>query len=238
MTISLRNARPVEAVIFNMDGLLVDTEKLAARALSAAACSMGVDVPEAFRHLLIDVPAGQSRRMASSHNSPGFPVQAYFESADRYMSEAIEAGELRPKPGVRALLAWLEEQGVPKAVATSSGRATAEHRLWIAGIYRYFDTIVTRDDLERGKPHPDAYLCAAERLGASPSQCLALENSHNGVRAAHGAGMQVVMVPDMLGRTSEMRAKCEAVVPDLHAVRELLGQTDASRPAFALVEAV
>ncbi len=238
MTVSLRNARPVEAVIFNMDGLLVDTEKLAMRALAVAACNMGVDVPEAFRHSLIDMPAGQSRRMAGDPGSPGFPVQAYFESADRYMSEAIEAGELRPKPGARELLAWLEGQGVPKAVATRSGRARAEHHLWMAGIYRYFEVVVTCDDFGRGEPHPDAYLCAAERLGALPSRCLALESSHNGVRAAHGAGMQVVMVPDVLGPTNEMQAKCEAVVPDLHAVRELLGQTDASRPVSALVEAV
>lgn len=238
MTISLGNARLVEAVIFDMDGLLVDTEKLSMRALAAAACSMGVDVPEAFRHSLTGVPTGQCRRMAGGHGGPGFPVQAYFDSADRYMSEAIEAGELRPKPGVRELLAWLEEQRVPKAVATRSGRAKAEHHLWMAGIYRYFDTVVTRDDLDHGKPHPDAYLCAAERLGAPPSQCLALESSQDGVRAAQGAGMLVVMVPDALGPTSEMQAKCEAVVPGLHAVRELLGRAGASRPASALAEVV
>jgi beta-phosphoglucomutase-like phosphatase (HAD superfamily) len=117
----------------------------------------------------------------------------------------------------------------PRAVATSSGRARAEHHLWIAGIYRDFDAVVTCDDLERGKPHPDIYLCAAKRLGVPAARCLALEKSHNGVRAAHGAGMQVVMVPDLLGPTDEMRAKCEAVVPDLHAVRKLLRQADASR---------
>ena len=198
---------------------------------------MGVDVPEAFRHSLIDMPASQPRRMAGDHRGPGFPVQAYFESADRYMSEAVEAGELQLKPGVRELLAWLEKQRVPKAVATRSTRTRAEHHLWIAGIYRYFDTVVTCDDLGRGKLHSDAYLYAAERLGALPFRCLALENSHDGVRAAHGAGMRVIMVPDVLGPTSEMRAKCEAVMPDLHAVRELLGKTDASRPISALVEA-
>ena len=108
MTVSLGNARPVEAVIFNMDGLLVDTDKLVVRALAAAACSMGVEMPEAFRHSLADVPAGQSWRTAGDNGGPGFPVQAYFEAADQYMSEATGAGELRPKRGARELLAWLE----------------------------------------------------------------------------------------------------------------------------------
>ena len=108
-------------------------------------------------------------------------------------------------------------------------RARAEQHLWIAGIRSDFDTVVTCDDLERGKPHPDVHLYAAERLGVPAARCLVLENSHNGVRAAHGAGMQVVMVLDLLGPTDEMRAKCEAVMPDLHAVRRLFRQADASR---------
>lgn len=101
MPVSLKNARLFEAVTFNMDGLLMDTGSLARRALAAAACSMGVEMPETLRNSLTDVPAGRSRPMP---DGPDFPTRAYFESADRYMSEAIEAGELRPKRGVSELL--------------------------------------------------------------------------------------------------------------------------------------
>lgn len=233
MGLTLDDARPVEAVIFDMDGLLVDTERLAMRALGAAAGGMGVDVPEAFHHALIGVPADACRRMAADHCGPGFPVQAYFESADRYMAEMIEAGELRPKPGVTELLAWLEERHIPRAVATSSARAKAMHHLWTTGVLSRFDAVVTRDEVERGKPHPDLYLRAAQRLGTPPDRCLALEDSYNGVRAAHAAGVPVVMVPDLLRPTEEMRSMCEAVVLDLHAVRDLLARTDAVRAASA-----
>lgn len=115
---------------------------------------------------------------------------------------------------------------------TSSSRARTEHHLWSAGIYRDFDAIVTCDDFRGSRRQPAGHLRAAERLGVPPARCLALENSHDGVRAAHEAGMQVVMVPDLLEPTDEMRAKCEAIVPDLHTVCDLLGRADGSRAAF------
>lgn len=149
------------------------------------------------------------------------------------MAEMIEAGQLRPKPGVTELLAWLQERRVPKAVATSSARAKAMHHLWTTGVLNRFGAVVTRDEVERGKPHPDLYLRAAERLGTPPDRCLALEDSYNGVRAARAAGVSVVMVPDLLRPTEEMRSMCEAVVPDLHAVRHLLGRANAIRTASA-----
>lgn len=225
MGLTLDDARPVEAVIFDMDGLLVDTERLAMRALGAAASSMGVDVPEAFHRALIGVPADACRRVAAARCGPGFSVQAYFESADRYMAEMIEAGQLRPKPGVIELLAWLEERRVPKAVTTSSARTKAMHHLWMTGILNRFDAVVARDDVGRGKPHPDLYLHAVEGLGVPTGRCLALEASYDGVRAAHAAGVPAIMVPDLLGPTGEMRSKCVTVLPDLHAVRDLLGRT-------------
>jgi HAD superfamily hydrolase (TIGR01509 family) len=231
----LKNARPIDAVIFDMDGLLIDTERLAVRALGAAANSMGTDVPEAFCRVLIGVPADQCRKMARGRCGPDFSVQAYFESADRYMTELIEAGQLRPKPGASELLTWLEEQRVPKAVATSSTRAKALDRLWNAGILSRFDTIVSRDDVQRGRPYPDLYLRAAETLGIPPAGCLALEDSYNGVRAAHAAGAQAIMVPDLLVPTDEMQSMCETIATDLHTVQSWLMHVNeaASVPAKA-----
>src|SRR5207302_1685493 len=124
------------------------------------------------------------------------------------------AGELRVKPGAVELLDAAESARLPRAVATSSSRAKAMHHLRAAGIVDRFDAVVTRDDVVRGKPHPDLFLRAASALAIAPARCLALEDSYNGVRAAHAAGMPVIMVPDLLPATEEMRGLCHAILDD------------------------
>src|SRR5690606_38946113 len=100
----------------------------------------------------------------------------------------------------------LRARGIPTAVATSSRNPHAEHHLGAAGLLELFDTVVTRDDVVNPKPHPEPYLTAAGRLGVDPGRCLALEDSHSGVRAGHAAGMQTVMVPDLVGPSDEIHA--------------------------------
>jgi beta-phosphoglucomutase-like phosphatase (HAD superfamily) len=107
-------------------------------------------------------------------------------------------------------------------VATSSSRGSAERHLGEHGLFDRFGAIVAREDVTSHKPHPAPYLEAARRLGVDPAACLALEDSHNGVRAAHAAGMMTVMVPDLLDPTEEMRGLCLHIAESLHAVRGLL----------------
>ena len=103
--------------------------------------------------------------------------------------------------------------GVGSSVAFNLLRADLRHR---------FPVVITRDDVEHSKPRPDIFLAAAAGLSVSPELCLAVEDSHNGVRAAHAAGMITVMVPDMMPATDEVRALCLAVLEDLHGVCEML----------------
>src|SRR6185437_5911876 len=98
----------------------------------------------------------------------------------------------------------------------------AESHLAAGGIRAHFETVLTRDDVARGKPHPDLYLLAAQRLGVPPASCVAIEDSGPGIAAAHGAGTIPIMVPDILAPSAETRAKCAAVLPDLHAVLAML----------------
>src|SRR4029453_4702529 len=109
-----------------------------------------------------------------------------------------------------------------KAVVTSTERPTAEDHLRRAGVLHRFDILITRNETERGKPHPDPYLKATAELGIAPEQCLTLEDSHAGVRSAHAAGPMTVMVPYLLSCPDELRGLCVAVVKDLHQVRGIL----------------
>jgi beta-phosphoglucomutase-like phosphatase (HAD superfamily) len=111
---------------------------------------------------------------------------------------------------------------IPRAVATSSGHGAVERQLGPAGLIPRFQAIVAAGDYARGKPHPDPFLAAAARLDVDPTDCLALEDSHNGVRAAHAAGMMTIMVPDLLEATDEIGALCVAVARSLHDVRALV----------------
>jgi beta-phosphoglucomutase-like phosphatase (HAD superfamily) len=109
----------------------------------------------------------------------------------------------------------LRNRGIPTAVATSSRNPHASHHLSAAGLLDLFETVVTRDDVVNPKPHPEPYLMAAKRLGIDPVACLALEDSHAGVRAAHAAGMQTIMVPDLVHPTTEIHALGVSVVESL-----------------------
>jgi beta-phosphoglucomutase-like phosphatase (HAD superfamily) len=114
---------------------------------------------------------------------------------------------------------------MPLALATSSGRDDAEHHLRNADLRRFFVAVATRNDVSRGKPHPDLFLKAAADLGVAPQRCLVLEDSHNGVRAAHAAGCLPIMVPDLLEANDEMRSLCLLIARDLHEIRLLLANS-------------
>jgi HAD superfamily hydrolase (TIGR01509 family) len=212
---------PVAAVLFDMDGLLLDTERIAVAALMGAVCDVGYEMDPAYGLSMIGVAGKESEAMVRAYFGPAFPMEAYDRAFDTHRRALIASG-IPLKPGVRELLDYLEARGIPRAVATSSGRRTAEHCLGSTGLLARFSAVVTREDVARTKPHPDPYLKAADLLGVPPAQCIVLEDSHFGIRAAHAAGTMPVMVPDLLAATAEMEALCVAVAGDLHAVRALL----------------
>ncbi|OZI21348.1 hypothetical protein CAL26_14085 [Bordetella genomosp. 9] len=213
-----------------MDGLLLNTETLAVRALEAAGQEIGVDTPREFCVSLIGSPADVCRRLLLERCGGDVPADALFAAATIRLHGLIDDGLLELRPGAEALLHHLDQCGLPRVVATSSSREKARHHLTAAGILGRFDAIVTRDDVARGKPHPDLYLGAVGKLGIAPGHCLALEDSYNGVRAAHAAGVPVIMVPDVLTPTDEMRARCLDILPDLRQVIPLLHGRPAARP--------
>jgi beta-phosphoglucomutase-like phosphatase (HAD superfamily) len=126
------------------------------------------------------------------------------------------------KAGLVELLDFLDDERLPRAIATSSRHEDVAHNLGHHGLLDRFETVIARGDYSRGKPHPEPFLKAAERLGVEPGSCLALEDSYHGIRAASGAGMMTIMVPDLLPPTREMEELCVYIAQDLHEVHSLI----------------
>ena len=215
--------KPVEAVLFDMDGLLIDTEAVYIAAMQAAARVLGRDMPMDFCHSMVGVPGHECNLMIEEFYGAGFSIAEFRQHFSVEIRQLLDSG-IPLKPGVIELLDFLGSRALPLAVATSAGRATAESHLGKAGLLDRFKALATRDDVERAKPHPDVYLEAARRLGVAPERCIAFEDSNVGLTAAHAAGTMAFMVPDLVEPLPESRAKCLDVVPDLHAALRLLRQ--------------
>lgn len=218
----MRELTGIVACVFDMDGLLLDSERLSMAAMHRAGAEAGLPLPEAFCRGMIGSPADRCAASLRERFGSSLAAEALLARHAILLDAMVAAGELKLKRGVPALLDALDARGIRRAVATSSERKRALRHLAEAGILHRFAAVVTRDDVERGKPHPEPFLLAAARLGVAPADCLALEDSHAGVRSAHAAGMRVVMVPDLLEPTEEIRGLAHGIAADLHAVAALL----------------
>jgi HAD superfamily hydrolase (TIGR01509 family) len=213
--------RRAQAVVFDMDGLLVDSETLFRDVLMESSRRRGLHLPLEVFLRMVGLPGESSRAVAMAHFGEGFDYDPWMADAWALAHARIDVG-VAVKAGVTELLDFLEVSGIPRAVATSSGHAAVQRQLAPPKLISRFQTIVAAGDYARGKPSPDPFLVAAERLGVPPEACLALEDSHNGVRAAHAAGMMTVMVPDLLEATEEMRGLCVAIAETLHGVLDMV----------------
>ncbi|MDB5444492.1 MAG: hydrolase, haloacid dehalogenase-like family [Phenylobacterium sp.] len=219
--------RLVKAVVFDMDGLLVDSESLYRDALIATAGDMGVALPLDVVKRMIGHTWPGSARVLADHFGAAFDTDRLRTRSVERFYELAEAG-VALKSGVREILDYLDQAGLPRGVVTSSRRKEVEHHLGDHGLLERFHFILAQGEYPRPKPDPAPYQAAAERLGLDPGDCLALEDSHNGVRAAAAAGMMTIMVPDLLDPTDEMHALCIRIAADLHEVRALLEAQGAS----------
>ncbi|MFO1306324.1 MAG: HAD family phosphatase [Burkholderiales bacterium] len=209
----------LEAVIFDMDGLMLDTERLAPMAWADAKQAIGAD----FDMTLLDAMIGRNyqdcRALIVERHGEDFPTDALMHAWHVAYDAIVERDGIAIKHGLHGLLDWLEAEGIPKGVATSTRRDRALTKLTGVGIAARFTVLVGGDEIARGKPAPDIFLLAAERLGADPSACVVLEDSEPGVRAALAAGMTPIMVPDLLQPSAEIAART-LVLPtlaDVHA---------------------
>ncbi len=223
LTLDGNNLRGVQAVIFDMDGLMFDSECIAQAAWQAATLEAGYDLSDqVFRVLVGRNLAGVAHELRVAFGED-FPFEAVYRRKQALVEEYMVSDGLAFKPGLLELLDELDRLGVRKAIASSSSCEIIERNLRIAGLSpERFEALVGGDEVRAGKPAPDIFLLAAEALGVPPEACLALEDSNAGVQAAHAAGMLAVMVPDLVPPDEYSRALAYRVLPSLHTLRELL----------------
>lgn len=210
------------AVVFDMDGVIFDSERLVIECWKVIACKYGiVDVETVCRDCL-GINKEASRRKFLEYYGENFPYDAYKSEMSALYHERYSGGRLPMKPGIKELLIFLRENGKHTALASSTRRQVVTQELTDAGLMGYFDEIICGDMVARSKPEPDIYLKACECLGVAPEDAYAVEDSYNGIRSAAAAGLKPVMVPDLAEPTVEMEALAEVILPSLLEVREYL----------------
>ena len=205
----------IKAVLFDMDGLMFDTERLYMETWYPSAKKYGYDVNEEQLISLLGKTAELGREICEGYFGKDFPFYEIRKTRLALSDAVIREKGIKIKPGLLPLLDYLDRQGIKKAVATSSEKVTADFYLKTAGLTDRFDAVVSGDDVKKSKPDPEIFLIAAKKVGVEPENCLVLEDSFSGIRAAHAGGMHPVMVPDILQPTDEIKALCEAVMTSL-----------------------
>jgi len=210
-----------------MDGLLLDTEPLAVRAWTDAATALGVEFDDALALAMIGRNWSDCVAMVRARYDARYPIDALLGSWHTAYDAIVERDGLRVKPGALELIAWLERNAIPRAVATSTRSERARAKLASTALLPRFFAVVGGDEIARGKPEPDIYVEAARRLGIGTADCVALEDSAPGVRAALAAGMTPIMVPDLHAPPADLIAMDLLVLPSLHAVLDHLAKLPA-----------
>lgn len=191
-------SRPPAAVLFDMDGLLLDSERVALGIMSACASELGLAWSPEVGLRIIGRNVDDSSRILREHYGNDARLDALPAAFRARYDRHIDDYAIAHKPGVTELLDLLDAHGIARAVATSTQRERAARKLERNGLLRRFDALVGGDEVARGKPAPDIFLAAARALDVQPSACLVLEDSNSGARAGLAAHMAVVMVPDLL----------------------------------------
>ncbi len=210
----------MKTVIFDMDGLLIDSEVRSIRVWREVAAEYGIpNIEELFPYLMGTNPETRKGIFEKKYGTR----YDFYECNEKVRALARKYEEETPiplKPGAKELLSYLDENGFKIGLASSSRMETISRRMKEHGIYDFFDVIVSGDMVNVSKPAPDIFLICAEKIGSTPSEVTVLEDSPNGIIAAHAAGMRPVMVPDLYQPNPEIAALAHAVYPSLNEVRE------------------
>ena len=195
----------INGVIFDMDGTMFDTERMWATFWDPALKALGLPYKEGLAEAARGTAGETTRNVVRSFYGPDCDADGIVESLHRVADEVFLSAPVPKKPGLDELLAWLDANHIPMAVASSSRVHVIEGNLNNWGLTHYFKALVSGQQVKHSKPDPEIFLLAAEKLGTAPAHTLVLEDSYNGVRAGAAGGFVTVMVPDLLPADDEMR---------------------------------
>jgi len=210
-----------EAIIFDMDGLLLDTESISLSTFVAACREHHFEPDLQVYYRCIGTTFTRAQRILEEGYGKDFPLKSVVDLWENlYRQELDKRTPL--KAGALSLLQFLDLNGTKKAVVTSTARELALRRLSNAGILSFFELVQGGDEISHAKPHPEIYLLACRKLSAEPASCLALEDSDNGILSAHSAGLTVIQIPDILPPSPKVKSLGHKVVKSLAEVQEML----------------
>lgn len=212
----------IKGVLFDMDGVILDTEKLYTRFWVEAAQSLGYPMTYEMALGMRSLSRQAGERQLKAYLGEEVDYHEVRETRIRIMEAFIEEHGVELKPGIHELLTFLKEHGIKTSIATSSPLDRTKKYLSQVGLADAFDALVSGHMVEHGKPEPDIYLYAASNLGLKPEECLVLEDSPTGILAAYRAGCVPVMVPDQDKPDKVTKTRVYAVVEDLLSVRDIM----------------
>lgn len=204
-----------QAVVFDMDGVIFDTERLVIEFWKEVAKKHNIPNVEHTCIQCLGTNRVRTREIFLENYGADFPYDPYRAEVTELFNTHYKGVPLPTKPGVRELLSYLQEQDIKVGLASSTAQHLVRDEIGTAGLLPYFQTLVCGDMVEHSKPAPDIFLKACEILNAAPTKSIAIEDSFNGIRSAHCAGMTPIMVPDQVQPTDEIRALAFHVMPSL-----------------------
>lgn len=213
----------IKGFVFDMDGVLLDTESICDRTWELAAKDFGIERDDAMR--IISLCRGTnkktSREIILRELGEDFDVESYMKKTSDYFKVISENEGIALMPYVKECLAYLEKKGYRLALASSTRKVVVESQLTRAGLIEYFDYRMTGDMVKNSKPDPEIYLSAVKLLGLKPEECVGIEDSLNGLRSAHGAGLVTVMVPDRAPANEETAKVTDYLCQSLKDVMDI-----------------
>ncbi|MDC0357867.1 HAD family phosphatase [Oligoflexia bacterium] len=218
----MSQAKKYEAIIFDLDGLMLDTESLCFKIMQRLGVELGYSITKELYIATIGREVEDVKQMFFDAFSADFPWDEIYKQESILTWEYINEHGVAKKPGLMELLKFLDSTSLQKAVGTSTHREQGIKKLEVTGLWNRFEAMVGGDEVKRGKPAPDIFLLAAERLGVAPEKCIVLEDSETGTIAANKAGMTPIIVPDMVQPSNEIKQLAFGVFPSLVVVKEVL----------------
>ena len=211
----------IKTVIFDMDGIIFDSERVYIECCVDVADKYNIENVVETCYKCIGLTSVMTKKILQDTYGENFPVSDFSHEAMDLFQERYSGGRLPVKLGAEELLSYLKKIGLKVALASSTAEHLVREQLTAAGLIKYFDQIVTGDKVERSKPEPDIFLKAAELTDTDPANCAVIEDSFNGVRAGHAAGMYTIMVPDLLQPDDEIILLADTVQTTLLDVKAM-----------------